>query len=105
METIKIPADAKAIVSTSSKGDQSKWRIHNKWIKQNTRGYENLAEYAATLLLKSSILHPSQYVAYTPCLIEQTNGHISEGCYFVDQSRKSLLNVYLKGILQQLIPL
>ena len=27
METIHIPADAIRIISTSSKGDQSKWRV------------------------------------------------------------------------------
>jgi hypothetical protein len=30
METIHIPADAISIVSTSSKGDQSKWLIKKK---------------------------------------------------------------------------
>ena len=83
-EIIKIPADASAIVSTSSKGDQSKWRIGNKWIKQNARGYENIAEYAATLLLKSTTLHHSQFVSYTPCRIEEANGNMSEGCYSLD---------------------
>ncbi|MEK5530311.1 hypothetical protein MKX79_13135 [Viridibacillus sp. FSL R5-0468] len=32
METIHIPIDAERIISTSSKGDQSKWRIGNKWV-------------------------------------------------------------------------
>ena len=44
METIPIPADDVHILSTSSKGDQSKWRVGAKWVKQNTRGYEGQAE-------------------------------------------------------------
>ena len=39
MKRIQIPQDAEAIVSTSSKGDQSKWLVGDKWIKENTRGY------------------------------------------------------------------
>ncbi|MGE7688968.1 hypothetical protein ACQKMI_07140 [Lysinibacillus sp. NPDC097214] len=38
METVHIPIDAEQIISTSSKGDQSKWRIGNMWFKQNARG-------------------------------------------------------------------
>ncbi|MEK4231370.1 hypothetical protein [Solibacillus sp. FSL H8-0538] len=49
METIHIPADAIRIISTSSKGDQSKWRVGDKWVKQNTRGYEGQAEVLASL--------------------------------------------------------
>ncbi len=42
MEWIKIPPNAETIVSTSSKGDQSKWLVGDIWIKENTRGYENI---------------------------------------------------------------
>ncbi|MER2115169.1 MAG: 16S rRNA (cytidine(1402)-2'-O)-methyltransferase, partial [Solibacillus isronensis] len=34
MKKIHIPADAARIISTSSKGDQSKWRIGDTWVKQ-----------------------------------------------------------------------
>ena len=76
MEIIHIPAKAIPIVSTSSKGDQTKWRIKGKWIKQNTRGYENIAEYVASLILKASTLNPSEYVLYEPCNIQFENGQI-----------------------------
>lgn len=33
MERIKIPQNNKVIVSASSKGDQSKWLIGDKWVK------------------------------------------------------------------------
>lgn len=84
METIHIPADAIAIVSTSSKGDQSKWHIKEKWVKQNTRGYEDIAEYAASLILKASTLESSEYVLYEPCQIEFENGLMAKGCYSLD---------------------
>ena len=51
MEIIQIPPDATRMISTSSKGDQSKWRIGDKWVKQNARGYEGQAEILASLVL------------------------------------------------------
>jgi hypothetical protein len=84
MERIQIPQDAEAIVSTSSKGDQSKWLVGNKWLKENTRGYENMAEYAASLILDSSTLPKASFVPYTPCLIEKSDGTVVEGCYSID---------------------
>ena len=84
MERVHIPADAISIVSTSSKGDQSKWLIKEKWIKQNTRGYEDIAEYVASLILKASTLDPSQYVLYEPCEIQFDHGQVTKGCYSLD---------------------
>ena len=71
MERVQIPQDAETIVSTSSKGDQSKWLVGDKWIKENTRGYENMAEYVASLILDSSILPKTSFVPYVPCLINK----------------------------------
>ncbi|UJL46603.1 hypothetical protein KFZ58_01150 [Virgibacillus sp. NKC19-16] len=51
MDTIKIPNDAGMIISTSSKGDQAKWLVGDKWVKENPRGYENIAEYITSLVL------------------------------------------------------
>jgi len=84
MITIKIPQEAIAIVSTSSKGDQSKWRIGNKWVKQNARGYEDMAEVLASLILECSTLSKSNYVSYFPCLIDLPNGDLVQGCYSLD---------------------
>jgi hypothetical protein len=84
MEKIQIPHDAEPIFSTTSKGDQSKWLVGNKWIKENTRGYENMAEYTASLILESSTLPKNSYVPYVPCLIEKVDGTITEGCYSID---------------------
>ncbi|HZG71079.1 MAG TPA: hypothetical protein VEY51_06005 [Chondromyces sp.] len=84
MERIIIPEDAKTIVSTSSKGDQSKWLVDDKWVKENTLGYENMAEYVAYLILDSSTLPKDSFVPYVPCLIERHDGTVSEGCYSRD---------------------
>ncbi len=84
MERVHIPADAISIVSTSSKGDQSKWLVKEKWIKQNTRGYEDIAEYVASLILKASTLDSSQYVLYEPCEIQFDHGQVTKGCYSLD---------------------
>ena len=84
METIHIPADATRIISTSSKGDQSKWRIGEKWVKQNTRGYEGQAEVLASLVLAHSLLQEDDYVKYYPCEIVLPDGKKSMGCYSLD---------------------
>lgn len=84
METIRIPKDAEIIVSTSSKGDQSKWLVGDKWLKENTLGYENIAEYVSYLVLSCTTLSKTSYVSYTPCLIEKPDGTVTEGCYSLD---------------------
>ena len=103
METILIPAEAVPIVSTSSKGDQSKWRIKERWVKQNSRGYEDIAEYVASLILRASTLEPSEYVLNEPCQIQFENGQITKGCYSLDfrgpDQQEVSLNVSLKNIL------
>ena len=84
METIHIPADAVRIISTSSKGDQSKWRVGDNWVKQNTRGYEGQAEVLASLVLMHSTLKQTDYVMYHPCEIILPDGEKSIGCYSHD---------------------
>ncbi len=84
MDKIHIPTDAIRIISTSSKGDQSKWRVGNKWVKQNTRGYEGQAEELATLVLSCSTLQEKKYVKYYPCEIILPDGELSRGCYSED---------------------
>ena len=84
MERIKIPQDTEMFASTSSKGDQSKWLVDDIWIKENALGYENMAEYVASLVLSSSTLPTTSYVSYTPCLIEKHDGTVKEGCYSRD---------------------
>lgn len=84
MEHIYIPPDAERIVSTSSKGDQSKWRIGDKWVKQNTRGYEGQAEVLASLLVSCSALSEKEYVVYKPCTIVLPGGQRTHGCYSHD---------------------
>ena len=81
MKTIHIPIDTEWIISSSSKGDQSKWRIGNKWVKQNARGYEGQAEVLASLVLECLTFDRSNYVVYQPCTIQLTNGEQFDGCY------------------------
>ncbi|WP_153732120.1 HipA domain-containing protein [Sporosarcina obsidiansis] len=84
MEKIYIPANVDRMISTSSKGDQSKWQIDEKWIKQNTRGYEGQAEVLSSLILYCSTLPTQEYVVYSPCEIILPNKEVSVGCYSLD---------------------
>lgn len=99
MDTIKIPDDVKTVISTSSKGDQAKWIIGDKWVKENTHGYENIAEYITSLLLESSTIPSTSYVTYTPCFIEKPDGTVKEGCYSRD-FRGKLQEVTLERIFE-----
>ena len=48
----------------SSKGNQLKWRFRKNWYKADYTGYEGLAEYAVSCLLKESSLQPEEFIVY-----------------------------------------
>lgn len=50
----------------SSKGNQLKWENLGYWYKADYTGYEGLAEYVISHLLKKSTLLPEEYVLYEP---------------------------------------
>ena len=51
-------------VRQSSKGNQLKWRFRKNWYKADYTGYEGLAEYAVSCLLKESSLQPEEFIVY-----------------------------------------
>ena len=61
----------------SSKGNQLKFGIDNKWYKADFLGYEGAAEYAASKLLEQSNI--MEYVPYQLEMIAY-NGHSFNGC-------------------------
>lgn len=48
----------------SSKGNQLKWENNGIWYKADYTGYEGLAEYVISHLLKKSTLDASEFVCY-----------------------------------------
>lgn len=75
-------SDKETLVTTASKGDQSKWRVGTKWIKADTQGFEGLAEEFTSLFL--SCIENIDYVAYFSCYIEKDNKESMLGCYSED---------------------
>lgn len=65
------------IENHTSKGNQPKWRVDNKWYKADHMGYEALAEYVVSELLKKS--NVENFVVYDLAEIEYDN-NISVGC-------------------------
>lgn len=65
------------IENHTSKGNQPKWRIDNKWYKADHMGYEALAEYVVSELLKKS--NVKNFVVYDLVEIKYDN-KISIGC-------------------------
>lgn len=50
----------------SSKGNQLKWERDGIWYKADYTGYEGLAEYVVSQLLKKSTLRTDEFVVYEP---------------------------------------
>ena len=65
------------IENHTSKGNQPKWHINNKWYKADHMGYEALAEYVVSELLKKSNIH--NFVVHDLVEIKYDN-KISNGC-------------------------
>lgn len=77
-KTIKV-TDRETLITTASKGDQSKWKVGNLWIKADTQGFEGLAEEFSSLFL--SCIENIDHVPYYTCTIEKENGGRARGCY------------------------
>ncbi len=56
--------ELKSFERHSSKGNQLKWKCDNIWYKADYAGYESLAEYVVSGLLKKSSLKSEEYVRY-----------------------------------------
>lgn len=52
-----------ATINHTSKGDQPKWNINNKWYKADYMGYEALSEFVVSELLKKS--NVTDFVSYS----------------------------------------
>ena len=63
----------------SSRGNQLKFKRDGYWYKMDYLGYEGLAEFTVSELLRFSDLSPDEYVRYRP---EQMvyNGNVFNGC-------------------------
>ena len=82
MNTVDV-TDANIISSleSSSKGNQPKWRIGNKWYKADSMGYEGLSESVISELLKKT--NVENFVVYEPVKIIN-GGAEASGCYATD---------------------
>lgn len=56
--------DIRANDRQSSKGNQLKWKNVGIWYKADYTGYEGLAEYVISHLLRKSTLSEEEYVLY-----------------------------------------
>ena len=59
-------ADLREHIHQSSKGNQLKWEKDGIWYKADYTGYEGLAEYMVSQLLRYSTLDAKEYVLYEP---------------------------------------
>ena len=66
----------------TSKGDQLKWKIDDRWYKADYMGYEGLSEVLVSDLLQKSTC-PFPFDEYEAAVIEY-NGKIFQGCSSLD---------------------
>lgn len=71
------PIPLEPITGHSSKGNQPKWQVRNRWYKADHMGYEALVEILVSRLLAKTNI--SDFVAYTPARI-QYQGKSLRGC-------------------------
>ena len=76
---IKVEANNRFNLSSTSKGNQIKWFQNNMYIKADSMGYEGFAEVLTSELLKY-IDMPFSYIDYFPCKIQEKGKQYS-GCY------------------------
>ena len=78
MERINLDAvPQEALTGHTSKGDQPKWQVKEKWYKADHMGYEALSEIIVSHLLTRSNVH--DFVLYQPVVIEY-QGRELRGC-------------------------
>ena len=70
----------------TSKGDQPKWQVGQKWYKADHMGYEALAEVVVSKLLEKS--NVPDLVSYQPVLIGYQNQEL-QGCVSTNFRRKN----------------
>lgn len=73
MKTLKLETNQQEryMSSSSSKGNQIKWKTKNMWLKADNAGFESLAEIISSDILSSSNI--SHFVVYSPVLIRETD--------------------------------
>lgn len=86
------------IENHTSKGNQPKWHISDKWYKADHMGYEALAEYVVSELLKKS--NVDDFVKYNLIKIKYDNKE-SIGCVSVDFKRDNEMLVPLEKLHRQ----
>ena len=67
----------------SSKGNQLKWNTGGRWYKADQSGYQGLAEYTVSCLLKYSDLKPEMITMYETEQIKYRS-RIQNGCSSAD---------------------
>ena len=56
--------DLRTAAHQSSKGNQLKWESEGVWYKADYTGYEGLAEYVVSKLLRYSNMEENDYILY-----------------------------------------
>lgn len=85
LETIEVSSINERYLVSTSKGNQRKWVIGDKWIKEDFSGYEGIAEELCSKVISLSDLPEELKVPYYACDIKDLDkGTITTGCYSYD---------------------
>lgn len=98
MRCFEVSADDSFNLSSTSKGNQSKWFKDNLYIKADSMGYEGIAE----VLVSELLLHTHadyNFINYFLCDI-RSNGRTLSGCYSVNYLKENESFISLYRLLQ-----
>lgn len=84
IETLYLTRSERLDSSSSSLGNQIKWKHNNLFIKLNCLGYEDIAEVLVSHFLSFTNLREYEYVKYYSCEIYEDGVFLGNGCYSYD---------------------
>lgn len=84
LDVIDVERSERIYGSSSSVGNQVKWKSGDRYIKKNCLGYEDIAEVLVSHFLSFTNLSESEYVKYTACRIVEDGKYVGVGCYSED---------------------
>lgn len=102
MRDIQLDLSAMVMTNGSTRGAQPKYYEKGFWYKQNIFGYEGLAEYLASVVLKNS--NVQNYVSYKQCKINGRDGCVSKNFLKTNEdffSFQKIYEIFVGGTLQE----
>lgn len=84
VEKVYVSRKERLYNTSSSLGNQIKWKHGDMYVKLNCLGYEDIAEVLVSHLMSFTNLQNDEYLKYYSCLIYEDGVCLGNGCYSFD---------------------